>query len=304
MAQEIPFQCSFGAILSFLRDLIDQMKAFSTVKVYLAVISGCHVGFEGKPAGQHPLVCRYLKGGRRPLPVSKPMSPSWDLAVVLGALVSHPFEPLAHIEIKMLSLKVVLFLALAAAKRVSDIHALSVHPACMRLTPGHLGVTLKPNPAFVLKVVNPCSPVDLSAFQPPPHSSVEEQWLHMLCPVHALHTYVERTKGFRKGDQLFASWAKPHLGKPITKQRLSHWIVDAIALAYSSSGLQVPAGLWSHSSTGLATSWALFRGVSIHTFARFTGWTSRLLPCGPCGLLSGTASSTHFCVRGAGGQSL
>lgn len=45
------------------------------------------------------------------------------------------------------------------------------------------------------------------------------------------------------------------LGKAITKQRLSHWIVNAITLAYSSSGLQVPAGLRAHSAKGLTTTW-------------------------------------------------
>ncbi|XP_053296886.1 uncharacterized protein LOC128456655 [Pleuronectes platessa] len=257
-------------------DLIDQKRAFSTVKVYLAAISACHVGFDGKPVGQHPLVCRFMKGARRLLPVSKTMSPSWDLTVVLGALSSHPFEPLDNVDMKTLSLKVALLLALATAKRVSDIHALSVHPACMRFTPGNLGVTLRPNPAFVPKVVKPCSPVELSAFQPPPYGSAEQQRLHMLCPVRALHTYVERTRSFRKGDQLFVSWAKPHWGKPVTKQRLSHWIVDAIALAYSSSGLQVPTGLRAHSTRGLTTSWALFKGVSIQDICAAASWSSPL----------------------------
>ncbi|XP_056154981.1 N-acetyltransferase family 8 member 3 [Lampris incognitus] len=59
---------------------------------------------------------------------------------------------------------------------------------------------------------------------------------------------MERTRAFRKGDQLFVSWGKPHRGKPIAKQRLSHWIADAIMLVYSSSGLQVPAGLRAHST--------------------------------------------------------
>ena len=275
-AHEIPFQCPVGTILSFLQDLIDQMKAFSTVKVYLAAISACHVGFDGKPAGQHPLVCRFMKGARRLLPITKTMSPSWDLAVVLEALSSHPFEPLDNVDMKTLSLKVALLMALATAKRVSEIHALSVHPACMRFTAGNLGVTLRPNPAFVPKVVKPCSPVELSAFQPPPYGSAEQQRLHMLCPVRALHTYVERTRSFRKGDQLFVSWAKPHWGKPITKQRLSHWIVDAIALAYSSSGLQVPTGLRAHSTRGLATSWALFKGVSIQDICAAASWSSPL----------------------------
>ncbi len=75
---EIPFQCSVAVVLSFLQDLIDQGKAFSTIKMYLAAISACHIGFDNKTVGQNPLVCRFMKGARRALPVSKPLSPSWD----------------------------------------------------------------------------------------------------------------------------------------------------------------------------------------------------------------------------------
>lgn len=77
------------------------------------------------------------------------------------------------------------------------------------------------------------------------------------------------------------SWVTSRLGRPISKQRLSHWIVEAISLAYESRGQLPPAGLRAHSTRGMATSWALFRGVSIkeifeaanwatpHTFSRF-----------------------------------
>lgn len=67
--------------------------------------------------------------------------------------------------------------------------------------------------------------------------------LYKLCLVCTLHTYMERTRAFRKRHQLFVSWAKPHRGKLITKQRPSHWIVDAITLAYSSSGLCILPGV-------------------------------------------------------------
>lgn len=272
----VSFQCPVGAILSFLQDLIDKHKAFSTIKVYLAAIAACHVGFDGKTAGQHPLVCRFMKGARRLLPVSKPLTPPWDLAVVLDGLASPPFEPLGEVDLKHLSLKTVLLLALASAKRVGDIHALSVHPSCTQFAPGRVRVLLKPNPAFVPKVVGSCSPIDLLALCSPPFSSSEERRLHALCPVRALHFYMDRTAGFRRSDQLFVSWASPHRGKPVTKQRLSHWVVESIALAYTCQGLLAPQGLRAHSTRGLAASWALFRGVSIQDICAAACWSSPL----------------------------
>ncbi len=99
---EIPFQCSVAVVLSFLQDLIDQGKAFSTIKVYLAAISACHIGFDNKTVGQNPLICRFMKGARRALPVSKPLYPSWDLGLVLDALSMSPFEPLNKVDFKIL----------------------------------------------------------------------------------------------------------------------------------------------------------------------------------------------------------
>ncbi|XP_041860863.1 uncharacterized protein LOC121652254 [Melanotaenia boesemani] len=238
----VPLQCPVGVILSFLQDLIDKKKAFSTVKVYLAAIAACHVGFEKHTASQHPLVCRFMKGARRLLPVSRPLVPPWDLAVVLEGLKGPPFEPLEGADLKHVSLKAVLLLALASAKRVSDIHALSVHPTCAQFFPGGVRMVLRPNLAFVPKVVGSCSPIDLVAF---PASSGDSR-SHALCPVRAVRAYMDRTGGFRRSDQLFVSWSGPHKGKPVTKQRLSHWVVEAIALAYTGQGLQPPGGLRAH----------------------------------------------------------
>ncbi|KAK0154188.1 Potassium voltage-gated channel subfamily H member 4 [Merluccius polli] len=262
----IPFQCSVVDLLCFLQDLVDKGKAFSTVKVYLAAISACHVGFGDKPAGQHPLVYHFMKGARRKLRVSRPLVPLWELSLVLDALSLHPFEPMEVAEIKFVSLKTALLLALTTAKRVSDLQALSIRPSCLQFARGRTKVCLRPNPAFVPKVVVSgyrCPTVELLAFHPPPFSSAEEKKLNTLCPVRVLHVYLRRTAGFRKDDQLFVSWSTPHKGKPLSHQRLSHWIMEAISLAYGCKGLQPPQGLRAHSTRGMAASWALFRGVSV-----------------------------------------
>ena len=109
-----------------------------------------------------------MKGARRLLPMSRPLVPPWDLAVVLKGLKGPPFELLEGADLKHVSLKTVLLLALASAKRVSDIHAYSVHPSCSQLFPGDVRMILKPNPAFVPKVVGSCSPIDLVAFAASP----------------------------------------------------------------------------------------------------------------------------------------
>ena len=68
--------------------------------------------------------------GVRWLRVPERHIPSWDLLVVLRALTGPPFEPLETVDIKFVSLKTALLLALTSAKRVGDMQALSVSPSC------------------------------------------------------------------------------------------------------------------------------------------------------------------------------
>ena len=55
--------------------------------------------------------------------------PSWDLFVVLNALRKPPFEPLASLPLRLLTLKTVFFLvSLALGRRSSEIHSISSLP--------------------------------------------------------------------------------------------------------------------------------------------------------------------------------
>ncbi len=51
-------------------------------------------------------------------------------------------------------------------------------------------------------------------------------------------------------------------GLATSKQRISHWVRDAISLAYEVQNLPSPLGLRAHSTRGVASSQALFRGVT------------------------------------------
>ncbi len=75
----------------------------------------------------------------------------------------------------ILSFKMALLLALASAKCVSDLHAFSVHSACLQFMSGDAGVVLKPNPAFMPKIVKAIILLELRAFYPPTFASSEQQ---------------------------------------------------------------------------------------------------------------------------------
>ncbi len=104
-----------------------------------------------------------------------------------------------------------------------------------------------------------CSLLRFSAFFPPTGSQES-----LLCPVRALKAYIERSASYRNSEQLFVGIGNRAKGGPVTKQRISRWLVDAITIAYSSSGLQCPIG-------GIASSWAWSSEVSISDICEVAG---------------------------------
>ncbi len=68
--------------------------------------------------GKQDLVIRFLRGAKRLNPPRPPSLPSWDLALVLKALQTAPFEPFQSVELMFISMKTLLLTALASIKRV------------------------------------------------------------------------------------------------------------------------------------------------------------------------------------------
>ncbi|XP_061119424.1 uncharacterized protein LOC133142296, partial [Conger conger] len=254
-----PLVCPVSVVLNFVQSLLDKGLSLSTIRGYVFAISACHTGYGGSTVAAHPLVKRFIQGVRCLKPVAPPRVPQWDLTVVLKALCSPPFEPLESVEWRALSLKVALLTALVSAKRVSDLCALSVHPDCLSFS-GSDRVVLRPNPAFT----------------PKDHDDEEDAMLHKLCPVRALSIYVRRSQPIRQADQLFVCYGAAAKGKPVTAQRFSHWLTDAINWAYECMGLPPLSEVRAHSTRGMAASRALFKGVSVQDICTAASWSS---PC-------------------------
>ncbi len=218
--QEDPRRCSIRAVLSFLQQRLELRLSPSTLKVYVAAISTHHDPVEGKSVGKHNLVVRFLRGARRLNPPRPPSLPSWDLALVLRALITAPFEPLQSVELKFLSMKTLLLTGLASIKRVGDLQAFSVDDSCLEFGPADSSA-LRPRPGYVPKV--PTTPfrdqvVNLQAL--PPEEA--DPALALLCAVRALRQYTDRTQSFRTSEQLFVCYGGQQKGKAVSKQRMSH----------------------------------------------------------------------------------
>ncbi len=106
----------------------------------------------------------------------------------------------------------------------------------MDFAPGLVKVTLRPRPDYVPKVLSASfrsQVVTLHSFHPPPpFASGEDERLHMLCPVRALKIYVDRSSHWRKSPQLLVCFGAGRRGLATSKHRTSHWVRDAISLAY------------------------------------------------------------------------
>ncbi len=228
---ENPSTSELAVVLSFLQELLDKGRSHSTLKVFVAAIAAFHAPIAGQSVGRDNSVVRFLKGARRLNPPRPLTVPTWDLPTVLRALKGPPFEPLQSTDLWSLSLKTALLLALASVKRVGDLQALSTSPACLEFGPNDSKVVLKPRHGYVPKVLSTpfrAQVITLSALPP----SEEDRELSLLCPVRALRIYFERSAPFRHTEQLFVSFGNRTKGHPVTKQRLSKWIVDAVILFF------------------------------------------------------------------------
>ncbi len=271
-----PVNCPVGPVLEFLQERLTAGAAATTLRVYVAAIAARRE-LDEIPLGRHRLVSAFMRGARRLRPVRPTAVPSWDLSVVLEGLVTAPFEPLESASDRILTLKVVLLLALTSLKRVGDLQAFSVSETCMDFAPGLVKVTLRPRPGYIPKVLSTSfrsQVVTLHSFHPPPFASSEDERLHMLCPVRALKLYVDRSKVWRKSPQLLICFGAGRRGLATSKQRISHWVRDAISLAYEARELPSPLSLRAHSTRGVASSQALFRGVPLEDICVAAGWSS------------------------------
>ncbi len=162
------------------------------------------------------------------------------------------------------TLKTALLLALASVKWVGDLQAPSVNPACLEFGPNDSKVILKPRLCYVPKVLS--TPFRYQVIALSTLSPLTGSQESLLFPVRALKVYIECSASYRKSEQHFVGFGNHAKGGPVTKQRMSRWLVDAITLTYSSLGLQCTIGVRAHSTRGITSSWAW---SSPSTFVRF-----------------------------------
>ena len=197
-------------------------------------------------------------------PVREVRPPSWDLPTVLNFLRTSPFEPLSSASLRDLTRKTLFLIALATAKRVGELQALS-----HRVSFSSSAAGLSYVPEFVAKTETatrllPCSfeVQSLGDFA----AGLPEDLL--LCPVRSLSAYVTRTSNVvNRPRRLFVSSRCP--SRAMSKNGISYLLreLDVQSGASSQSG-QAPRA---HSFRGIATSAFSTTGLCVAFWRRPLG---------------------------------
>lgn len=195
------------------------------------------------------LIPRFMKGLYNEIPPRPRYSSSWDISVVIDYLKS--LFPLESLDLKMLTLKVVALVSLAIAPRAQTLVALSlddmtVYDSKVKFCVNKLLKTSKPGVDVQIEI---------------PHFKEE-----VLCPMHTLLFYIDKTKGIRKCRQVFISYVSY---KSVCTKTVARWLKEVL----SSSGIDTSV-FKAHSFRGTAASAAFNRGCSLQQILKTGDWSS------------------------------
>ena len=193
--------------------------------------------------------------------------PAWDLSKVLTYLVSLAFEPLSQASFRALTLKTLFLLALATAKRVGELQALSsvvtfvAGDACLSYIPQFVtkseSLTRSIPRSFLVK-----SLADFAA-------GLDVDLL--LCPVRALRLYLLRTRSLSPcRHRLFVS-PRRH-SRAMSRNAVSFFLREVLSAAEAArphvGSLRAPE------VRSVSTSVAFHRNWSVSSVFESATWTS------------------------------
>ena len=156
--------------------------------------------------------------------------PAWDVSLVLQSLTGAPYEPLRTCEEHFLAQKTLFLLALASAKLIGELHALSY---CVSHSRGWGEVSFSFVPGFVAKTQDPSSLAPrFEGFTVPALPNVRNNRNgRLLCPVWAVRHYLDHTAAYRPCyERLFVTAGRSK--KEISKTTVSFWLRKTISCAY------------------------------------------------------------------------
>ena len=238
----------------------------SSIRGYRSMLSAVF-RFQLPSLSSHPVLRDLLRSFCLESAERQLRPPAWDLSLVLRFLNTSTFEPLSVAPLRALTQKVLFLLALATAKRVGELQALSsvvtfVHgDACLSYVPQFVAksesLTRSIPRSFLVK--------SLSDFA----AGLDDDLL--LCPVRALRIYLDRISSLSPLRlRLFVSPRRPT--RPLSKNVVSFFLRDVISSAWASR--PEVGRLRAHDILGVSTSVAFHRNWSVSAVLESATWSS------------------------------
>ena len=119
-ARQIPCHSPpLTAVLDFLTEQFNTGLSTSTMGILRSALSAFLPQIDGNFVGNHPLVCRLIKGVRTNRPILPKYDQTWDTDSVINFIRENPYS-----DLKDLSPRLAILLALVTAQRVQTLSKL------------------------------------------------------------------------------------------------------------------------------------------------------------------------------------
>ena len=204
---------------------------------YRSMISNTLKFKTGNRIGSNLVLSELIRSFELQLPVQRSLTPRWDLSWVLICLQKTPYEPL-HKACKLhVTFKTAFLLALATAKRCSEIHALAVDANHLRFNQSVGSVSLIVQTGFLAK--NQL----LSIFPDPivipslAGTCKREQLGRLLCPIKALKLYLKMTSCYCQNRTRLLLPIKGN--QDISKASVLRWVFIILSLPIGNSPKEI-----------------------------------------------------------------
>ena len=233
-----PVNATVPVVVDFLIHLRqDKGLSVSAVKGYCSALNSV-LALKGRDLAASREIMTLLRSFSRSVNPVELRPPAWDVSLVLQSLTGAPYEPLRTCEERFLAQKTLFLLALASAKRIGALHALSYRVSHTR----NLGeVSFSFVTGFVAKTQDPSSLAPrFEGFSVPalPNARNNRNG-RLLCPVRAVKVYLDRTAPHRpRCERFFVTAGRSK--KEIAKTTVSFWLRKTISRAYELPGTALP----------------------------------------------------------------
>ena len=277
-----PVNASVPVVVDFLIHLRqDKGLSVSAVKGYCWALNSV-LALKGRDLAASREITTLLRSFVRSVNPVELRPPAWDVSLVLQSLTGAPYEPLRTCEERFLAQKTLFLLALASAKRIGELHALSYRVSHTRDW-GEVSFAFVTG--FVAKTQDPSSLAPrFEGFSVLALTNARKNRNgRLLCPVRAVKVYLDRTAPHRpRCERLFVAAGRSK--KEISKTTVSFWLRKTISRAYELSGtaLPVPAPR-ARETRGIAPSilfrknFAVDQVLKVGTWRRHTTFTRHYL---------------------------